>query len=174
MPLTDWVEFKPLSVSLSVQTRDYIEALERAVTALEGGVGSAWTPYVPVYTPSGGAPSIGNGSIAGAFRRSCGVVNFWAKYTVGSSTNAGTGTATLSLPVPASAGCVNGTPGLLTFFYVGPSVYPASLFAVITSAPLLTIFNAAGAAEPQIQNYLTGAGTQMTLIGSYEPAEVAV
>lgn len=67
-------------------------------------VGSAWTTYTPAWTTSGTAPSLGNGTLAGAYVAAGKLIMVRAVLTFGSTTNPGTGGWSLSLPATAAAG----------------------------------------------------------------------
>lgn len=67
-------------------------------------VGSAWTTYTPAWTTSGTAPTLGNGTLAGAYVAAGKLVMVRAVLTFGSTTNPGTGGWSLSLPATAAAG----------------------------------------------------------------------
>jgi hypothetical protein len=62
---------------------------------------SAWTVYIPTWTSSGTAPTIGNGVITGAYKQRGKVITGYATLVVGSTSTVGTGTYYLSLPVNA-------------------------------------------------------------------------
>lgn len=74
-----------------------------------------WTSYTPSWTTSGSAPSLGNGTLTGRYRRPSGsdlvVVEF--KLTMGSTTTFGTGTYFISVPVTPSATAVSNGVGAL-------------------------------------------------------------
>lgn len=76
----------------------------------------AWTPYTPVWTATGTAPSIGNGVLGGQHMkvgRMCTVVIL---LSFGSTTTYGTGSWRLSLPFQAGS-IPSGTPGVLNWVY---------------------------------------------------------
>ena len=57
-----------------------------------------WITYTPVWTSSGTAPVIGNGTLTGGYRRIGQQVDFWLEFTAGSTTTFGTGSWRFSLP----------------------------------------------------------------------------
>jgi len=68
-----------------------------------------WTSYVPVWTTTGTAPALGNGTIGGYWRRSSldkGMVKVAGAMTFGSSTTFGTGSYRVTAPVAASANAI--------------------------------------------------------------------
>jgi hypothetical protein len=70
-----------------------------ATTAFDG----AWTSYTPAWTTDGTQPSIGNGTITGAYKQIGKTVFVRVKLNAGSSTNFGSGAFQFSLPVTASS-----------------------------------------------------------------------
>ncbi len=64
-------------------------------------IGDAWTAYTPVLTAATTNPTIGNGSIAGAYIQVGKLVHFRATVTFGSTSTAGSGAYSISLPVAA-------------------------------------------------------------------------
>jgi len=66
----------------------------------------AWTTYVPTWTASITNPTIGNGSITGAYATFGKTVHFRIKVTDGSTTNEGNGNYSVTLPVAPLAGTV--------------------------------------------------------------------
>ena len=68
-----------------------------AESTFQGQVG-AWTSYTPVWTSSGTAPSIGNGSIVGAYRRVGDSMELAVYLTMGSTSTFGSGNWQFSIP----------------------------------------------------------------------------
>ena len=60
-----------------------------------------WQSYTPAWTSSGTAPSLGNGTLTGAYFQAGKLVHVRTVLTMGSTTTFGTGTYRLSLPVGA-------------------------------------------------------------------------
>jgi hypothetical protein len=69
--------------------------------------GGAWTTYVPVWTSTGTAPALGNGSLTGRYVQIGKTVIAKANLTMGSTTTFGTGNYFISLPATAFAVEVN-------------------------------------------------------------------
>jgi len=65
------------------------------------GVADAWTSYVPVWSATGTAPAVGNGSIVGAYKQVGKWVETRGLLTMGSTTTYGTGVWRFTLPVTA-------------------------------------------------------------------------
>lgn len=63
-------------------------------------IASAWTTYTPTWIGSISNPSIGNGTLTGAYKRIGSTVFFRIRLTVGSTTSFGSGSYSLSLPLP--------------------------------------------------------------------------
>lgn len=91
-PVTWLVGVPRPAASLNAEIRDNFKAL-----------GDPWTPYTPVWRAVFSNPSIGNGSLTGAYMQAGRVVMFWARITIGSTTNFGSGPWLLAPPVPAIA-----------------------------------------------------------------------
>jgi len=63
---------------------------------------SSFTSYTPAWTSSGTAPSLGNGTAAGAYITIGTLIAGYLQITIGSTSTNGTGTYNFSLPVSAS------------------------------------------------------------------------
>jgi len=63
----------------------------------------ASSSYTPTWSATGGGASLGNGSIAARWSRQGGLVDFQIDFTIGSTTNVGSGAWEFTLPVPDSA-----------------------------------------------------------------------
>lgn len=63
----------------------------------------AWTSYIPTWTSSGTAVSLGNGTITGAYAKVGRIVHWRFSLTMGSTTTYGTGNYFISLPTAALA-----------------------------------------------------------------------
>ena len=57
-----------------------------------------WIAYTPVWTAVGTAPSIGNGTLTGGYRRIGQQIDFWLQLVAGSTTTFGTGGWRFTLP----------------------------------------------------------------------------
>ena len=75
----------------------------RAKIAQEG-----WTSYTPVWTTSGTAPSLGNGTITGSYSLSGKNLIWKMNFSPGTTTTYGTGTWLFSVPAAISGGIVGG------------------------------------------------------------------
>jgi hypothetical protein len=63
----------------------------------------AWTPYTPTWTATTTNPTIGNGTLTGAYAKFGRSVDVRIRITVGSTTTVGSGVYFVGLPVAASA-----------------------------------------------------------------------
>ena len=78
--------------------------MSQGLTAVENSLGSAWTAYTPTWGASTTNPTIGNGSIAGAYRQLGKTIMFRAQVSFGTTTTFGAGGHTLTAPVTQIAG----------------------------------------------------------------------
>lgn len=83
-------------------------------------IGDAWTSYTPVWTSSGTAPALGNGTLTGVYRQAGKLTIFRLTLTMGSTTTYGTGEYRLTYPV-AALGANN--PGLNGFVFRSGPLY---------------------------------------------------
>lgn len=73
-----------------------LQTLANIATALT----DPWTPYTPIWTASAGTPSIGNGSLTGAYRLVGHTLDFQVQLIGGSTTTYGTAGASWSFSIP--------------------------------------------------------------------------
>jgi hypothetical protein len=64
----------------------------------------AWTSFTPVWTSTGTAPAIVNGTLDGAYLRAGKFVVYTGRFLAGSSTTFGTGVYSMSVPVTSDSG----------------------------------------------------------------------
>ncbi len=83
-----------------------LQALSSTSTGLTYGGG--WTSYTPTWTATTN-PAIGNGTIAGGYRRIGGICEFYAVISAGSTTTFGSGVYKIGLPLAALDSQWNGT-----------------------------------------------------------------
>lgn len=67
------------------------------------GIGAAWTSYTPTWTAVGTAPSLGNGTLTGAWLQIGKTVHFVIELTAGSTTTFGTNRWMFTLPATEKA-----------------------------------------------------------------------
>ncbi|HVV37578.1 MAG TPA: hypothetical protein VHC63_13295 [Acidimicrobiales bacterium] len=61
-------------------------------------IGSAWTAYTPTWSTSGTAPSLGNGTLSGAYKKLGKTLYVRVRWVAGSTTTFGTGSYFFDLP----------------------------------------------------------------------------
>lgn len=66
-------------------------------------VGDPWTAYTPVWTASTTNPTLGNGTLTGAYMQAGKLVIWRLKLTFGSTTTVGSGTWSFTLPATAAS-----------------------------------------------------------------------
>jgi hypothetical protein len=131
---------------------------------------SGWTSYTPELTASGTAPSLGNGTAAGRYRRSADsdLVVAEATITLGSTSTIGTGTLYVSLPVTASAAAL-AQPTLGAARILDTSVQPWNAVAMLdTTARVRFIGYVGTVTHTWIGTWATGDALSFQLV--YEPA----
>jgi hypothetical protein len=101
---------------------------------------AAWTSYVPVWTSTGTAPSLGNGTITGRYKQVGKLVVATIKVVFGSTSTFGTGAYSFSLPVAASGSTdyvgsayMRDASGTSTGHYAGIAVVTAVSPTVLTA-----------------------------------------
>lgn len=77
------------------------------------GLIGSWVDYVPVWTSSGTAPALGNGTSIARYSQMGKFVVYQGKITFGSSTTFGTGTYFFSMPVTRGASAIAGAHGIV-------------------------------------------------------------
>lgn len=86
-----------------VQPQSVLQTSTDAWYGILAAMSAAWTAYAPVWTSTGTAPAINNGTITGHYGRVGKLVWCTGVLTVGSTTTFGTGVWSLSLPVTAAS-----------------------------------------------------------------------
>lgn len=83
----------------------FSSGMKLTAAMLENIIAPGWTTYTPSWTSSGTTPAIGNGTLAGRYRRSTGSDLVIAEVRVlwGTTTTNGTGVFFFSLPFTAHA-----------------------------------------------------------------------
>jgi hypothetical protein len=152
-----WAAEALRSSDLNAQIRDFVLAF---------GAGQSYTPS---WTGASSNPTIGNGTIVGAYTQIGKMVYFRIAITAGSTTTFGTGQYSLTLPVApvAAAGRV-----VFTGWLAAGSAYP--IYGIANSSTTLNLYYMA--TLPSLANF-TGAapvslasGHAITIHGMYEAA----
>lgn len=100
LDLTDYVEFESGAATLEVSwnQRSLGGEFQPASPRTEQYQAGAWATYTPSWTSSGSAPSLGNGTSVGGYRREGTTLHTRGQLNVGSTSTVGTGEIRLSLP----------------------------------------------------------------------------
>jgi hypothetical protein len=138
------------------------------------GLEAAWTAYTPTWTAATTNPSIGNGTLAGRYRKVGRTVQFTFELNFGSTTNVGSGAYSFGLPVAA----VGSGPG-----YMCPALYTRGVLQNLgmvrvdagASTVTVAIFDGdtAGDADNMTDAIPAGghsAGTKLAVSGTYQAA----
>lgn len=102
-----------MTLGISFAAGQFLTAddLQAMVDQIDSLTAPGWTSYTPTWASSGTAPSLGNGTLSGRYRRAANsdTVEVEIKLTFGSTTTAGTGFYNWALPVAAAAAAVTAT-----------------------------------------------------------------
>lgn len=100
-----------MTLGISFAAGQYLTAddLQAMVDQIDSLTDPGWTSYTPVWTSSGTAPAIGNGTITGRYRRAANsdLIIAEIKMVLGTTSTVGTGVYSWSLPVAAKAASVD-------------------------------------------------------------------
>jgi hypothetical protein len=89
-------------VTTVIKKLQELEAAAERTNAVESPIFTPVTTYNPVWTASGTAPALGNGSLTGKYQIRGKMVLCMIQFTPGTTTTYGTGNWAFSLPFPAS------------------------------------------------------------------------
>ncbi|WP_051486251.1 hypothetical protein [Nocardioides sp. J54] len=146
------------AAQLNAQLRDNMKA-----------IGDPWTPYTPSWTAITTNPTIGNGTLTGAYMQAGQLVHFRIALTIGSTTNTGSGGYAFSLPVATalpSTSCMGG----------GGVCFDTSAaarrfrFLYVTDASRIRLMDADGAIVATNVPFTWATGDTLHIAGSYEAA----
>lgn len=154
----------PLGLKLAPSSGLTLTASGLAIT----GAGAAWTSYTPTLQGTTTNPSIGNGSLAGAYSQVGKTVNFSISLITGSTTTRGTGRWTFALPATPNAR-LQTVP--LHLFLPGVGTYVGT--AKIDSGVIYSMVIATSTAGSIISHSTPAslpAGSQLVITGVYEAA----
>ncbi len=73
---------------------------------------ASWTAYTPTWSCSVSAPSLGNGTLTGAYKATGKTVEFRLRWVAGSTTTYGSGLWSFSLPTGYAPTAVQSAPGI--------------------------------------------------------------
>ena len=137
--------------------RDFIDAF------------GAWTSYTPTWGTYGTAPSLGNGTLVGAWVQVQKLVLFRIRLTAGSTTTFGTNGWTLTLPTSPNTGV------RWAFAGIAQDSSTGSIYAVTAGGTSSTIgvYNAAASPLTGVTNtapFTWATGDTLDVQGTYEAA----
>jgi hypothetical protein len=137
------------------------------------GMQAAWTAYTPTWTALTTNPTLGNGTITGAYNRIGKTVLFRVKVTFGSTTTVGSGTYLFSPPAAVNAADALMLPA--RFFDSSAATRNKGIVYLLSSGNLgLAVdVGAAGGTLAGVTNaspYAWATGDTIELGGSYEAA----
>lgn len=92
------------SMELWAHFADMADSIETIIQALKGSLEDEWETYTPDWGARTTDPTIGNGTLTGRYRRVGYTVDMIAVAKCGSTTTAGEGFYSLSLPFPPRTG----------------------------------------------------------------------
>jgi hypothetical protein len=121
--------------------------------------------YVPVFGADGGGADIGNGTITGSYSRQGNTITFEINFTVGSTTNFGSGALTFTIPQARASGN-NISPGTAICLKGGTS-YVAAI-RVPGNVNFLTLFRDNAGQITGTSPVAWGAGDSFVISGSYQ------
>lgn len=130
---------------------------------------AAWATYTPTWTSTGSAPTLGNGTLVGGYRREGTTLHLRGQLIVGSTTTVGTGDFRMSLPsgLTAAAAQYQVMPG----FWYDPSATDVNRAIVIidAGASYLT-FQVADTVDSRLPTSSLAVGDIVTWTGTIEIA----
>lgn len=126
-------------------------------------IGDPWAAYTPAWTATSN-PSLGNGTLIGAFSKAGSRVDFRIELTIGSTTNLGTGAWRFSLPATSQ----RTTPLPIGWAYVNaPSTHTGA--AILRSSTVISVNLAAtGSQATPTVPVAWATGDALYITGSYE------
>lgn len=145
--------------------------LQLLAAQLDTIIGGAWSSYTPVWTSTGTAPTLGNGTLVGAYRQLGKTIDLRVTLTIGSTTSIGTGVYRLSLPAAAKAECL--LAAMFVDLSASSALYPmtARVFANLATGDNMRVaLPANGGAWGSTLPATHANGDIITLAGTYEAA----
>jgi hypothetical protein len=142
---------------------DWATEVTNPFTAIQ----AAWTSYTPTWSASTTNPTLGNGTMVGFYDQVGKTVDFVMRITFGTTTTAGTGNYTFSLPV-GTTGWPQGQPiGIATMNNTGikpgqANINSSSDFYVIRTSTETLISGAGAGAAWASTNYIYVTGRYET------------
>lgn len=126
----------------------------------------AWSSYTPTWTATSSNPTIGNGTLTGAYLQLGSIVFFRIRVEIGSSTNLGSGLYSFALPVAPKSGARQNIPGHV---FVGTTVgHAVSGLTANDGSPIIDRVRFDGSALGHNNPSGMGGGSVITFTGMYE------
>lgn len=160
--LSDYVEFESPGTSIEIvagSDAGTSSASRPSPTAQARAMEEPWLSYTPIWTSSGTAPALGNGSTVGAYRAVGTTVSVRGNLTIGSTSTVGTGDARVSLPTGLTGVAAQIQAGS-AWWYVGSAVYSAT--AIIEGSTGYANFVVAGRAELRLPSSAFASGHSLS------------
>lgn len=139
------------------------------MNALADGIQDAWTPYTPTWTALTTNPTLGNGTLTGAYSRIGKTVHYRIQLTMGSTTTYGANAYVWTLPVAAAAGNASSSQlgvGMVLDSSTG-QVVPLAILRYTSST---TIYAGWGGPVTGTNPYTLATGDIININGFYEAA----
>jgi len=118
---------------------DDMQALAESVNDLIAAVPGVWASYTPVWSSSGTAPAIGNGTISGRWVQVGKTVSVKISLLFGTTSTYGTGGYSISLPVAAATSVGSVGAGYLNDVSAGGGGHYNGIAVVRTVAPTVAL-----------------------------------
>lgn len=132
-------------------------------------VGDPWDGYTPVWTATGTAPSIGNGTVAGAWAQMGKLIHFRVILTAGSTTTFGTGTWLFTLPIsPNLVGNIAIGGGAISFDSSAVVRYPGLIVTGSTTGQCYVIDSGSHTNNFATVPFTWASGDVLSFAGTYE------
>lgn len=158
----DWTGTVPTILAGDIPTGDDWDNVLDELTAIQ----AAWTSFTPTWTASAGSPAIGDGTLAGVYRRVGKTVDFRIELTAGATTTFGTAGAywNFTIPVGTASGRWTGTA-----FVVDTAVLEyTGVWAIgYDSSTLISLFKPVSARFVNNSPFTFGNTDRMTISGTY-------
>lgn len=127
---------------------------------------ASWTSYTPTWSAASGTPSVGNGSLAAAYKLIGQTAFVRLRLVIGTTSTLGTGLWGFTLPAGATPNAVQSVPGFLSNS-AGTVRHPLGAYLTAGSGVFRIAVNGSsgvGSAAP----FAWADGDQLVLCGSYE------
>lgn len=131
-------------------------------------IGDPWTAYNPTWTASTTNPTLGNGTLVGAYMQAGKLIHFRLRLTIGSTTNVGSGAYSFGLPVPCVVGFNWAFAMTAVLQDAGSGRYTRAAYLASTTTFVLT--DASGVNVTHASPFAPANGDTISVAGTYEAA----